>query len=98
MSAWHWFLYELSGAANEGGWVYGLWSGFAAVVLGMSFFSAHHFRQRAQAARHHTEQLAQKALHHKEMLAEQQRQHDERITQAREHHEELKAHLTGRTR
>lgn len=24
---WHWFLYDFTGAGNEGGVVYGLWSG-----------------------------------------------------------------------
>ena len=41
---WHWFIYDFTGAGNESGWVYGLWSGFGGDVsiLGAVVFGAYH--------------------------------------------------------
>lgn len=29
---WSWFLHSFTGASNETGWVYGLWSGFGGAI------------------------------------------------------------------
>jgi hypothetical protein len=38
IAVWHWFLYHFTGASNEGGWVYGLWSGIAGSLTVFAIF------------------------------------------------------------